>query len=68
LPWTKEKDKEKEKDNNKIAYLKQQLTNADDHSLSPFMKEMLVKTRQLAFNEAPNYGELINILERELKN
>jgi hypothetical protein len=46
--------------------LKEQLTNAGDHSYIPFIKEMLLKTRQLAFNESPNYGELINILEMEL--
>jgi serine/threonine protein kinase len=61
LPWTKLKD------NDKIAYLKEQLTNLYDHSLSPFIKDMLVKTRQLAFNEEPKYNELINILENELK-
>ena len=68
MPWTKEKEKEKEININKIAYLKEQLTNADDHSLSPFIKDMLLKTRELAFNEEPNYGELINILENEIKN
>ena len=57
----------KEKENNKIAYLKEQLTNADDHSYSPFIKEMLLKTRKLTFNQEPNYGELINILEYEIK-
>ena len=62
LPWTK-----KEKDIKKIAYLKEQLTNPNDHSLSPFMKCMLLITRQLAFNEEPKYNELINILENELK-
>ena len=64
LPWSK---KEKEKDMNKIVYLKEQLTNPNDHSLSPFIKEMLQEIRKLAFNESPNYGELINILENELK-
>jgi len=72
LPWFKLKDnkKEKEKENDmlKIVYLKEQLTNSNNHSLSPFIKEMLLKTRCLAFNEEPNYGELINILENELKN
>jgi serine/threonine protein kinase len=71
LPWTKEKEKENKKDKEinikKIVYLKEQLTNADDHSLSPFIKEMLLKSRQLAFNEEPKYNELINILEKELK-
>jgi len=65
LPWSKLKDNEK--DMNKVVYLKEQLTNSNDHSLSPFIKEMLQKTRQLAFNEEPKYNELINILERELK-
>ena len=65
LPWTKLK--EKEKDIKKIAYLKEQLTNPNDHSLSPFIKDMLLKTRQLAFNEEPKYNELITILENELK-
>lgn len=56
----------KEKDINKIVYLKEQLTNTNNHSYSPFMKEMLAKIRNLAFKEAPNYGELISILETEL--
>ena len=71
LPWfklkVKEKENEKEINMNRIFYLKEQLTNPNDHSLSPFMKDMLVKTRKLAFNEEPNYCELINILEKELK-
>jgi serine/threonine protein kinase len=61
LPWSNEKEI------NRIVYLKEQLTNTNDHSLSPFIKDMLIKTRKLAFNEEPNYVELINILERELK-
>jgi len=56
----------KERDINKIVYLKEQLTNNLDHSYSPFMKEMLAKIRNLGFREAPNYGELISILEAEL--
>jgi serine/threonine protein kinase len=71
LPWFKLKDNENKKDNEinikKIVYLKEQLTNINNHSLSPFIKGMLLKTRQLAFNEEPNYSELINILEKELK-
>ena len=51
----------KEKDINKIVYLKEQLTNP-----YPFMKEMLAKIRNLAFKEAPNYDQLIGILEAEL--
>lgn len=66
LPWLK-KEKDNEININRIVYLKEQLTNPGDHSLSPFMKDMLLKTRQLAFNEEPNYGELINILENEIK-
>jgi len=61
LPWIKLKDIKQ------IVYLKQQLTNTDDHSLSPFIKDMLQKIRCLAFSEEPNYGELINILENALK-
>ena len=56
----------KERDINKIVYLKEQLTNNLDHSYSPFMKEMLAKIRNLEFREAPNYRELISILEAEL--
>ena len=56
----------KEKDINKIVFLKEQLTNNLDYSYSPFMKEMLAKIRNLRFKEAPNYGELISILETEL--
>ena len=73
LPWTKlkenesEKVKEKEININNIVYLKEQLTNIDDHSYSPFIKEMLIKSRKLTFNQEPNYGELINILEYEIK-
>jgi serine/threonine protein kinase len=62
LPWFNEKDM------NKVVYLKEQLTNSNDHSLIPFIKDMLLKTHQLTFNEEPNYSELINILENELKN
>lgn len=61
LPWIKEKDM------NKIVYLKEQLTNPNYNLCSPFIKDMLQKTHCLAFNEEPNYGELINILENELK-
>ena len=56
----------KEKDITKIVYLKEQLTNTNNHSYGPFMKEMLANIRNLAFREAPNYGQLINILETEL--
>jgi serine/threonine protein kinase len=56
----------KEKDINKIVYLKEQLTNTNNHSYIPFMKEMLANIRILVFKEAPNYGELISILEAEL--
>ena len=51
----------KEKDINKIVYLKEQLTNP-----YPFMKEMLAKIRNMAFQEAPNYDQLIAILEADL--
>jgi serine/threonine protein kinase len=51
----------KEKDINRIAFLKEQLTNP-----YPFIKEMLANIRNLTFQEAPNYGQLINILEAEL--
>jgi serine/threonine protein kinase len=61
LPWFNEKDM------NKVVYLKEQLTNSNNHSLSPFIKDMLLKIHKLSFNEEPNYGELINILEREFK-
>jgi serine/threonine protein kinase len=64
LPWTKDKDKEI--NINKIVYLKEQLTNTNDNLCEPFIKDMLLKSRQLAFNEEPNYGELVNILEREI--
>lgn len=58
LPWLKEKNI------NKIVRLKNELTNGD--LCSPFIKCMLSLTRMLAFKEAPNYGELITILETEL--
>ena len=57
----------KEKDINKIYFLKEQLTNTNNHSYSPFMNCMINQVRSLAFNEAPNYGELISILESELR-
>jgi serine/threonine protein kinase len=56
----------KEKAINKIVYLKEQLTNNLDHSYSPFIKEMLAKIRNMAFQEAPNYDQLIAILEADL--
>lgn len=60
LPWSKERDI------NKIGWFKEQLTKTADHSLSPFINCMLAKTRNLAFTEAPNYVEIISILETEL--
>lgn len=54
----------KEKDINKIVWLKSKLTNVD--LCPPFIKCMLISTRMLAFKEIPNYGELIAILETEL--
>lgn len=60
LSWSKERDI------NKIAWVKEQLTNTNDRSYSPFINCMLSKIRNLAFNAAPNYVELISILETEL--
>jgi serine/threonine protein kinase len=72
LPWFKLKDNENKKDKeinmNSIVYLKEQLTNTKYNLCEPFIKEMLLESRKLAFNEPPNYSKLINILERELKN
>jgi serine/threonine protein kinase len=55
----------KESDLNKIAILKEQLTNT--LTCYPFIEKMLVNVRNLIFQEEPDYGELINILEKELK-
>jgi len=55
LSWSKEKDI------NNIWALKEQLTPP-----YPFMKEMLANIRNLAFKEAPNYDQLIGILDAEL--
>jgi serine/threonine protein kinase len=56
----------KESDLNKIAILKKQLTT-NTLTCQPFIEKMLANVRILAFQEEPDYGELINILEKELK-
>ena len=55
LPWLSEKDIKK------IVYLKEQLTNEQ-----PFIKEMMINVRQLAFHSEPDYTFFFNILEGEL--
>jgi serine/threonine protein kinase len=57
LSWLKEKYQDR------IVRQKYELTNGD--LCRPFIKSMLISIRKLAFREAPNYGELIAILERE---
>jgi serine/threonine protein kinase len=59
LPWIKEKDIKK------IVYLKEQLTN-EQPFIKPFIKDMLVNARQIAFHSEPDYTLFINILEGEL--
>jgi casein kinase 1 len=54
LPWLKELNI------NKIALLKKL------PFIRPFINDMLKQVRKLAFQEEPNYGELISILEAEL--
>ena len=55
------------KDLKMIVSLKEQLTNHSDQTVPTFIKEMLTIVRSLAFKEAPNYGCLINILEKVFK-
>jgi serine/threonine protein kinase len=57
----------KESNIKKIAILKEQLTTTNTLACHPFIEKMLANIRNLAFQEEPNYGELINILEKELK-
>ena len=59
LPWLKEKDTKK------IVYLKEQLTN-EGPFIRPFIKDMLVNARQIAFHSEPDYTLFLNILEGEL--
>jgi serine/threonine protein kinase len=59
LPWLKEKDMKK------IVYLKEQLTNGQPF-IRPFIKDMLVNARQIAFHSEPDYSLFLNILEGEL--
>lgn len=61
LPWLKELNI------NKIAFLKEQLTMNPLNPMNPikFIKKMLANVRTLAFQETPNYGALIAILEEE---
>jgi hypothetical protein len=58
------------KDLKKMVNLKEQLTNTMDpiDSVVPtFVKKMLDNVRALSFKEAPNYGHLIDILEKVFK-
>lgn len=57
------------RDRNVILQMKQQLTNSSkDHIQAfSFIQEMLVYIHKLTFKEKPNYGYLINILERIFK-
>ena len=59
LPWLKEKDIKN------IVYLKEQLTNGEPF-IKPFIKDMLINARQLAFLSEPDYSFFIAILESEL--
>lgn len=56
----------KESDIKKIAFLKEELTTTNTLACQPFIQKMLTNVRNLAFQEEPDYGELINILEKEL--
>lgn len=58
------------KDLKKMVNLKEQLTNSKDQNdqfVPTFIKKMLDNVRNLSFNEAPNYGYLIDILEKVFK-
>ncbi len=53
---------------NEMVRMKEQLTNIQSFSFSfSFIQEMLVYVRKLTFKETPNYGYLINILEKAFK-
>jgi serine/threonine protein kinase len=51
----------------KMVNLKKQLTNSMDPFIPTFIKKMLDSVRSLSFKEAPNYGYLIDILEKVFK-
>jgi len=57
------------KDSNSMIRMKEQLTNPLKDHIQPisFIQEMLVYIRNLTFKEIPNYGYLINILEKVFK-
>jgi serine/threonine protein kinase len=55
------------KDLKKMVNLKEQLTNSMDQQVPIFIKKMLDNVRNLSFKEAPNYGYLIDILEKVFK-
>jgi len=58
------------KDLKKMVNLKEQLTNTKDQMdkvVPTFVKKMLDNVRALSFKEAPNYGHLIDILEKVFK-
>jgi serine/threonine protein kinase len=55
------------KDLKLIVNLKQQLTNTMDPLVPTFIRDLLKNVRALSFKEKPNYGCLINILEKVFK-
>ena len=55
------------KDLKKMVNLKEQLTNTTDQIVPSFIKKMLDNVRALSFKEVPNYGYLIDILEKVFK-
>jgi len=66
LPWLLEKDMKR------MVQIKEQLTNTNANtsvntSVPQFIKNSLTSVYKLAFNAEPDYKELINILEMELK-
>ena len=60
LPWLLEKDMKR------MIYLKEQLTN-ENTSVPQFIKTSLTTVYKLAFNAEPDYKELINIFEMEIR-
>jgi serine/threonine protein kinase len=71
LPWFLEKDMKR------MVQIKEQLTNVNANisvntimntSVPQFIKHILTIVYKLAFNAEPDYKELINILETELRN
>ena len=60
---------DKEVDQQNICLKKEQLTNMSRTltTIPHFLKELIVYTRTLEFDECPDYNEIINIFEKVFK-